>query len=284
MSFVAISTNNPLGQRPLNLMARHQGMGWFADVPNLGAAPTPGDYDTNQQVLGQLVAMGAITQQDATDIWNGDASLDDMAVNMTMINQALQFSGQAAAQTVAPLPADTHTVAQVIPYKPAPPTPAPGSTSAAQIPTGSVISWTVSYSVAVVGVNGGPPPSSFIASFQSALSQFGYTFIGAKILQSPLTGVLGGAAQIQFQILDNVGNALATDAQANLTALANKLTGNSVVASSIPQVIALATSGGTPQNPAGAPASITSFLEGNVGLLAAVAIAIVVLPPLIKKL
>src|SRR5216684_4389589 len=103
MAFIQTSTNNPLGQRPLNLMARTQGMGW------LGAAPTPGDYDNNQAVLGALVAMGAITQQDATDIWNGEASLDDMAVNMTMINQALQFSGQQATQTVQPLPPSTST-------------------------------------------------------------------------------------------------------------------------------------------------------------------------------
>lgn len=288
MAFIAISTENPLGQRPLNLMSRHQGLGWLA------AAPTPGDYDNNQAVLGQLVAMGAITQQDATDIWNGDASLDDMAVNMTMINQALAMTGQAGAQTVQPLPgappapgASAGGGATIVPYTPTPAKPTVPPTTgqvAAQIPSGAVIAWTVSYSVAVAGINGGPPPSSFISSFQGQLGQFGYSFLGAKILDSPVTGVLGGTAQIQFQILDNVGNALATDAQGNLTALANKLTGNSVTASSVPQVISLPSAGGTPTNPAGQPVGFASFLEQNAGLLAALVLAVVIVPPLIKKL
>jgi hypothetical protein len=114
MSFIAISTNNPLGQRPLTLMSRPQGMGWLG-LGWLGAVsagggmgdaanPTPGDYDNNQQVLGELVAMGAISQDDANNIWAGTASLDDMAVNMTMINQALQLTGQSGVATPAPLP------------------------------------------------------------------------------------------------------------------------------------------------------------------------------------
>jgi hypothetical protein len=107
MAFVAIVTDNPLGKRPLNLMARNQGMGWFP----LGAAPTPGDYDTNQAVLNQLVSMGAITQQNAIDIWAGTASLDDMAVNMTMINQALQLTGQSGTPTVTPIVGPTRAQA-----------------------------------------------------------------------------------------------------------------------------------------------------------------------------
>jgi hypothetical protein len=105
MSFIAIVTDNPLGKRPLNLMARHQGMGW------LGAASTPGDFDNNQAVLNQLVSMGAITQQDATDIFDGKASLDDMAVNMMMINQALQMTGQQGTPTVTPIVGPTQAQA-----------------------------------------------------------------------------------------------------------------------------------------------------------------------------
>ncbi len=286
MSFIAMETNNPLGQRPLNLMSRQQGMGW------LGATgPTPGDFDNNQQVLGELVSMGAITQQDATDIWEGQASLDDMAVNMSMINAALQLTGQPGAQTVMPLPGASDGGAQVVPYTPLPSAPAgstlpiaPVVTSAGQIPPGSVISWTVSYTVATLGINGGPAPSSFIASFAAALSKYNYSMVSSKILASPVTGVLGGIAQIQFQILDSIGNALLTDAQSNLTALANSLTGNSVTASSIPQVISTPGAGGAPNNPPGAAPSFTSFLEQNAGMLAGLAVAIVVLPGLIKKL
>jgi hypothetical protein len=49
-------------------------------------------------------------------------------------------------------------------------------------------------------------------------------------------------------------------------------------------VISLPSAGGTPTNPAAAPASVTAFLENNAGLLAALVLAVVLLPPLIKKL
>ena len=279
MAFVAISTENPLAQRPLNFMARHQGMGWFS----LGAAPTPGDYDNNQQVLGQLVAMGAITQQDATDIWNGDASLDDMAVNMTMINQALQITGQAGAQVSQPLPPSTP--AHVVPYTPAPGTPAPPilaptSAATAQVPSGS----TLLYTATVVGGYGDLTlsPDSAMSQFAAQLSAHGMTVTGSVNDESVLNKLFGTGAPInfQFQIRDSVGHALFSDAKSVCDGVLRQVVGNNVTTSNLAITSTPSAPGVTP---AGGP-GVVSFLENNAGMLAMLVLGIVVLPPLIKKI
>jgi hypothetical protein len=104
MAHVAMDTANPLGQRPFTAMGRLDAF--------VGPVPMPGDYDNNQNVLAALVSMGAITQQNATDIFDGHASLDDMAVNMTMISAALQQTGQAGLPIAVTDPAITNVVAK----------------------------------------------------------------------------------------------------------------------------------------------------------------------------
>lgn len=258
MSFIAINTDNPLGNRPLNLMARSQALGW------LGAAPTPGDYDNNQAVLNQLVSMGAITFQDANDIWAGQASLDDMAVNMTMINQALQFTGQEASQTVAPLPPSSPPLspAQVAKISTTP----PANTAAPQIPSGTRVIYSVSWTAGIGNLS--VSPNQALSNLGNALPPHGMSVVtGTATSSGPVNYGL------QITILDSVGHALWSDAQSVLDALMKQIVGNNLSGSQL----ALAP-------PSGGPVSITAFVESNAWIIAAVAIGIVALPPLIKKL
>lgn len=105
MAIVAMNTNNPLGQRPFGAMGH---LGAFATT---GPMQTPGSFDENKGVLDALVSMGAITAQNEADIWAGKTSLDDMAVPMNMISQALQLSGQVGLPIAVTNPAVTNVVA-----------------------------------------------------------------------------------------------------------------------------------------------------------------------------
>jgi hypothetical protein len=276
MAFIAIVTDNPLGKRPLNHMVRHQALGWF------GAAPTPGDYDNNQQVLGQLVAMGAITQQDASDIWTGQASLDDMAVNMTMINQALQFIGQTGAAIPAALPPSTPAKppasggATVVPYTPTPasnPPLPPTAPAVAQIPPGS----TIVYNATFNPVAGWTTSNAAISALAPLLPTHGMSMLSPNVASS---GLVSNAA-FSVTIMDSIGHALMSDAKSILDALMEQITNRGLIQSSIAMVSAGLSPGGSP-NPQ-AP-NITTFLENNAPLLIGLVLAIVVLPGLIKKL
>jgi len=327
MSFIAVNTDNPLGKRPLNLMSRQQGMGWF---PSLGAASTPGDFDTNQAVLNELVSMGAITQQNANDIWAGTASLDDMAVNMTMINQALQLTGQVGTQTVTPIVGPT-------------PAQAAGTVDASSESSwNSVLSYLQEWNANLKQLNSTAQQhardsswSPFVAdllsnqnSYNSLVSQYGTiyravyghmpsglegfsgSFMGylgqfdpltaaayATVLSAILIAAIAGyeytltlqtRAQALLQQQQTAGTmtnqaavlrqqAAAAQAQGN-TALANSLTAQANALQS------QSTSVSTAASTAATASSFTAFLQNNMGLLAALAIGIVVLPPLIKKI
>jgi hypothetical protein len=262
---------------PLVYQKKKVGVG-FMPGSRLGYMPgarlgyTPGSHLGDFSPSMENAAVDANISPSDIDLLNNLGATDQDLENLMNGNVTL---AQLYANYGATIPPATPTPS---------PTPQPPAASVGEIPPGSVLSWTVSYSVAIVGVNGGPPASSFIASFQAGLSQFNYSFIGANVLQSPVTGVLGGTVQIAFQILDNIGNAHLTDAKGNLEQLANSLTGHSVTASSIPQVISSPSGGGTPINPAGLqPASGLQWFENNAGMIALAVGAIVVLPSLIKK-
>jgi hypothetical protein len=308
MSFIAINTDNPLGRRPLNLMARSQALGWLGDM---AAAPTPGDYDNNQAVLNQLVSMGAISFQDATDIFNGQASLDDMAVNMTMINQALQMTGQSGASIPAPLPG-------ALPAS---------SASGGNVDASSEGSWNTALNtlqqwnatlkqVASIAMQHPNDPSwasldrdllNNQNQYNSAVAQFNdiYRAVYGHVapgLSGDFLGWLG-----QFDPVSAVGyaalliavtgaaiagyeyaQALRTRAQAQLQqqqtagTIANQAAaayarGDTATGDAL---MARATTTST----AAETTSFTAFLQKNAAMLALVALGIVALPPLIKKL
>jgi len=291
MAFVAISTENPLGQRPLNLMSSQQTLGW------LGAGPTPGDYDNNQQVLGALVAMGAISQDDANNIWAGNASLDDMAVNMTMINQALAMTGQPGVPTVAATPGLTPPGAAaaggatIVPYAAAPSTPLPGTpapapatpaaAAAAQSPPNSTLTYTVQWSASLLAPLTGA--SQAISGMQSKLPAYGMSVLSSTTNSLPVIGGITGLS-ITLTIRDNVGHALLSDIQGVLNSLMVSIVGNNLSGSNLTLASSGAAGAGMPGGTPQPPANLTQWMEQNAGLLAALVIAVVVLPPLIKKI
>jgi len=283
MSFIAMETQNPLGQRPLNLMSRSQGLGW------LGAAPTPGDYDNNQQVLGQLVAMGAISQDDANNIWAGTASLDDMPVNMTMINQALALTGQQGAQVVQPLPPSSPSTPSgtltVVPYTATPSTPilptavtaaaaAATPAAAAQIPPGSIILYSATFNPVKSFITA----STVISDIAAQLPAHGMSMISSSVQQSGITST----GMFTMTIMDSGGNALQSDAKSVLDALVNQFTANGLMQSTI--AVTAAGTASAAAAAAGAAPNLTSWMEQNVGLLVGLVLAVVIVPPLIKKL
>jgi hypothetical protein len=327
MSFIEVNTDNPLGKRPLNLMARQQGMGWFS---SLGAAPTPGDYDNNQAVLNQLVSMGAISFQDATDIFNGQASLDDMAVNMTMINQALQLTGQVGTPTVTPIVGPTQAQAagtvdassesswnSVLSYLQAWNTNLKQLMSIAmQHPNDSA--WTSfdrdllsnqnsynslvnQYGTIYRAVYGHMPSGleGFSGEFLGYMGQFDpataavYAAVLSAILIAAVAGyeytlTLQTRAQSLLQQQQTAGTMTNQAATLRQQAAAAQAQGNTVLANSLTaQANALqaqSTTVSTAATTAATASSFTAFLQNNMALLAAVAIGIVVLPPLIKKI
>lgn len=324
MAFVNTSTENPLGNRPLNLMARQQGMGWLGS----SSSPTPGDYNFNEPVLGALVQMGAITQQDADNIFNGLDSLDNMAVNMTMINQALQLTGQAGTPTVTPIVGPTQAQASG--------TVDPTQESNWNSALSYLQQWNKNLnsleSLAMQHPND-PAWSTFDSNLLNSQKQYAsvsgqFTTIYRAVYGHIPAGLAGGESLGYLGQFDPVSAAayaailsavlitaiagyeytlsLQTQAQALLQqqqtagALANQAAalrqaaataaaqGNTTLAAQYTaQADALssqATTVSTAATTAATSTSFTAFLQNNLGLIAGLAVAVVVLPPLIRKI
>lgn len=323
MSFLAVNTNNPLGQRPLNHMVRSQTLGWLGQA----SGPTPGDYDNNQGVLNQLVSMGAITLQDASDIWDGQASLDDMAVNMTMINQALQMSGQQGVATVTPigptqaqasgtvdatsetswtsalsyLQAWNANLKQILALAAA----HPGDQSWASVEADLLNSQKQynslvgQYSTIYRAVYGHIPPGlqgygslGYLAQFDPVTAAVYATVLSAILIAAvagyEYTLTLQTRANALLQQQQTAGTMTNQAATLRAQAAAAQAQGNTALANQLmAQANALqsqATTVSTAVTTAATATSFTSFLQNNIGMLIAAAIGIVVLPPLIKKL
>lgn len=315
MSFININTDNPLGQRPLNLMSRQQGMGWLG-----AAAPTPGDYDNNQGVLNALVSMGAISFQDATDIFNGQASLDDMAVNMTMINQALQMSGQQGSATAQQLPsgvdassesswtsvltnlqnwnANLKNLAAIAAQHPSDSNWASFDTDLLnnQKQYNSV---SEQYSTIYRAVYGHMPPGLSGYGSLGYLGQFdpGTAVAYAAGLSALLIAAVAGyeytltlqtRAQALLQQQQTAGTMTNQAAALRQQAAVAQAQGNTPLANSLnARADALqqqSTSVSTAATVATTATSATAFLQKNIGLIIVAALGIVALPPLIKKL
>jgi hypothetical protein len=169
---------------------------------------------------------------------------------------------------------------QVVPYTvlPAPPstpaTPAPAATPAtAQIPPGSTLVYNASYNP----VTGWTTSSAAISALAPLLPAHGMSLLSSSVASSGITS----AAAFSVTILDSVGHALISDAKAILDSLMQQITNKGLMQSSM----AVTSLGPVPPGSAAVPPTgVTSFLENNVGLLVGLVLAIVVLPPLIKKL
>lgn len=268
-------------------MATHQGppvsaglLGWIA------AAATPGDYDTNQTVLAALVSMGAISQSQADAIWNGQLSLDDLPVNMTMINEALSETGQVGAPTVLPLPSSTgpslnplapgSTPAQVVPYTPAG---APPAASYANVPAGTQLVYSATWptqihapaNAQVVGWTVGTAVQSIATQLAAqgividSSSGFGGTFSTSSgyglTLNVHTTAAFGQLSDVKA-IIDHW-------IYANISGMLPQSTiSSAALGSPLPQP----------------PGTITSWAEQNAVWIALVVLAAVTLPVLARRL
>lgn len=277
MSFVSISTANPLGKRPLNFMMRHQSPPVYAGLLGwIGAAATPGDYDTDTQVLGALVSMGAISAAEAAQIDAGTLSLDDLPVNMTMINEAISEAGGVSQQTVLPLPGVAPV--SITPLMSPAATPS-AITGPAQIPTGSTIAYTLSWSPGIgnLTLSTAAVEAAFAKALASLQSQM--SVISSSVTQSFASFGSPGYT-VQFNVYDGVGHARIADAQSVLDSAARSVVGSgNVTASSITGVYAPGSSAGQP-----GATGITAWVEQNALWLAVLAVALVTVPSVIRRL
>lgn len=286
MAFLQVSTTNPLGQRPLNFMMKHQGPPVYAGLLGwIGAAATPGDYDTNTQVLGALVSMGAISPDESAQIDAGTLSLDDLPVTMTMINEALSETGQTGAQTVLPLPSSVGAPlttlppspssggVQIVPYTPI--VPAAAAAAAPQVSPGSTLLYTASYAVLKSWTSG----AAAISALAPLLPGHGMSLLTQQVSSS---GLWTPTASFSITVLDSVGNALVSDAKSILDSLMNQITNNGLQSSSLTVVSQGTTAAGIPQPPGAT--GITAWIEQNAVWLAVLALAAVTLPGIVRRL
>lgn len=283
MAFLQVSTTNPLGQRPLNFMMTHQGPPVYAGLLGwIGAAATPGDYDTNTQVLGALVSMGAISPDESAQIDAGTLSLDDLPVTMTMINEALSETGQTGAQTVLPLPSSVGAPlstlppassggVQIVPYTPN----VPAAAAAPQVSPGSTLLYTASYAVLKSWTSG----AAAISALAPLLPSHGMSLLTQQVSS---TGYWTPTASFSITVLDSIGNALVSDAKSILDSLMNQITNNGLQSSSLTVVSQGTTAAGILQS--AGTTGITAWIEQNAMWLAVLALAAVTLPSLVRKL
>lgn len=275
---------NPLGQRPLNFMMKHQGPPVYAGLLGwIGAAATPGDYDTNTQVLGALVSMGAISPDESAQIDAGTLSLDDLPVTMTMINEALSEAGRPGAPTVLPLPSSVGAPlstlpppsssggVQIVPYTPN----VPAAAAAPQVSPGSTLLYTASYAVLKSWTSG----ASAISALAPLLPGHGMSLLTQQVSSS---GLWTPTASFSITVLDSIGNALVSDAKSILDALMNQITNNGLQSSSLTVVSQGTTAAGIPQPPGAT--GITAWIEQNAVWLAVLGLAAVTLPGIVRRL
>lgn len=256
MSFVAVNTENPLGNRPLNLMARQQGMGWLGEImPFVG--PTP--------------AQAAGTVDPTTESnWTGALSyLQQWNANLKQLEAILQQhpGDQAWASFASDLVKNQ----------------------------ANYFSTANQYSTIYRAVYGHIPDGLSGYDSLGYLGQFdpGTAVVYGAVLSAILIAAVAGyeytltlqtraqALLQQQQTAGAIANQAGTLRQQAATAAAG---GDSTTAAALnSQADALDAQAGVIST-AATSTSLTSFFQNNLVLLAGVAIAIVTLPPLIKKI
>ena len=128
--------------------------------------------------------------------------------------------------------------------------------STPQIPSGSTLKYTVTYSQNIST----PAPNSAIQQLQAGLPTFGMSVVHSNLVENTLLGF--GHATIEFDVLDAIGHGALGDAKSILDSLMNRFTFNSVTGSTLVVTSSPAVSGanvGSPTIQAGAAASATSL-------------------------
>jgi hypothetical protein len=145
--------------------------------------------------------------------------------------------------------------------------------AAPQVPSGSTLTYSATWSFALNNVSN----SSAIASLQSALPAYGMSVLSGSAQGG---GILGYG--IQVTIKDNIGHALLSDAKSVLDSLLRGLVGTNVTGSNL--TIMSVPNQPLPPGSFTPPTDLGAWFQANWGYLAAALGAIVILPPLIKKL
>ncbi len=260
MAFVAVRTENPLGKRPLNLMARQQGMGWLGEImPFVGptSSQQAGQTDASsesswlnalsylQQWNTNLKQLEAIFQQHP-----GDQAWQSFGSNL-LNNQQQYFSTANQFMTV---------------YR----------AVYGHIPDGLTGYDSLGYLGQFDPVTAAAYAAVLSAVLIAAIAGYEYTLS------------LQTQAQALLQQQQTAGTQVNTAASLVQQAATAAASGDTTTANALyAQAAALNTQASqvsTAATTAASSTSITAFLQNNFGLLAGLALAVVVLPPLIKKI
>ena len=214
-------------------------MGYAPGANTLGDISTSAlnagvDAGISTSDLDLLNSVGA-TDQDIENIINGTVSLAATYAKYGVTFDAPSSSAApAASQTSAP---------------------------AAQIPSGSTLLYTASFTSFNISGN------QVIAAINTALASRGMSVISSQVTATSALGT--SPTSIQCTILDTIGHALVTDAKSILDSAVQGATANSLTASSL-NVVAF---GSQPSSSGVQPAAATptqsavSFLENNLAYI-----------------
>ena len=288
MSYVIGPTfgGNFMGVRRLRSVS---GLGRYAGMRGLGyLGDTQGDADAAVAVglldsgtASFLISAGA-TDQDFINLLNGTTDLSTLMVRYTTGNPVPVPPGLAPVSLPAALASNPPAPIVSTPVNPLIAPAAPnvtatatgGNPTTAQSPPGSTLLYTASWP----GSNA--LPQSILNSLTQQLPRYGY-----QVSSSSVTGAgLLGSSAISITLIDTVGH----DTIANAESIPNSLLQALIGSNFTPSMVLLQSGAGL--NPAipnlnlpGA-ANLTTWFEQNWGYLAVALAAIVVLPPLVKKL
>src|SRR5215469_15115823 len=181
VSFVVVSTANPLGKRPLNFMALHQGppsvglLGWIGELGDItGDLATAVATGALTQDQSDTLSILGVTDAQVVSIINGTDTFQSVMYQLATgqsTASAIPPAGTTAGPGLVPPKPPASGGVQIVPYTPtptaAPATPAPSSTPP-QVPTGSTITYTVSWTPGIGNLT--LSGSNVMAAMQRALS------------------------------------------------------------------------------------------------------------------
>jgi len=271
MSYATMPTfeGNRLGVRRLSTLSGLYGFRGLGDAAQdalvqqlTSAGYDPGDIQT-------LIVMGA-TDNDLANLLNGGTTVGGLMNQLANPNQQLPQPQPVSlvtgpAQPPLPTPSPTGTPNYQIPAQ-----------TAGAVPAGSTLTFTAAWSLALLH----PLTSAdtVIASMTTGLAPY-----GISVLSSSPTSNGPINYGIQLVCKNNVAFGQWSDVQSIFNSLIQSIVGNNLTAT--PQLVLTSVGGQLPATAApGAPQTITTWFESNWGYLVAALAAIVILPPVIKKL
>jgi hypothetical protein len=302
MSYATMPTfeGTSIGIRRLSTLgnAGHM-LGGLGDITGDSAAAVAAEI-LDQGTANFLIAAGA-TDQDFINLLNGTTDVATLMTRYTtgaagttipgtplvapLTPVAPGSPGTAAATginpTVAPPPPSGGINPALAPTPPAP-SPTPGAINyavpAVQVPAGSILSYTASWN------NPSALANSYAGVVPKLVSQL--PSYGISVLQTNVTGLgLVGPSSIQLQLQSLGAHAQVSDVTSIVNSLLQALVGNTLF-NSAPQMSLISAGPITPAGAVPPPGTqtMTQWFQSNWAYFAAFVAAVVILPPVIKKL